>query len=209
MGDPGIAQGPRGRGDLSHPHWVMHTAGAMPTIGDDQDEPAPRSCVVHSSGSKMVADGGHGPGQKEVAVTLGPLEYIVIGFEGNRFDGSIAREIEKVVEKKIIRLVDVVFVGRDAEGNEIILELDNKDDPRFSAFSHLLGDSMALLTPEDLVDVAAMMPANTSGLVLLFEHRWAEDIKDAIIDAGGFLVTRAVVPPEVLEEVSRELDAAS
>ena len=141
-------------------------------------------------------------------MTLGPLEYLVLGFEGNNFDGSIAAEIEKVVEKKIIRLVDVVFVGRDAEGNATILELDNKDDPRFRSFASLLGDSMALFTPEDLEDVAALMPPNTSGLVLLFEHRWAENIKDAIIDAGGFLVTRAVVPPEVLEEVSAELDAA-
>ena len=142
-------------------------------------------------------------------MTLGPLEYLVVGFTGTKFDGSIAREIEKVVANKTIRLVDVVFVGKDAEGNAVILELDNKDDPRFAAFSELLADRMALLTPEDLEQVAADLPADTAGMVMLFEHRWAEGIKRAMADAGGFLITRAVVPPEVLEEVQAELDAAA
>jgi hypothetical protein len=142
-------------------------------------------------------------------VTLGPLEYVVVGFEGNRFDGSIAEAIGKVVENKTIRLVDVVFVGRDGEGNAAIVELDNKDDPRFASFAPLLGDSMALFTPEDLETIAESLPPDTSGLALLFEHRWAEDIKDAMAAAGGFLVTRTVVPPEVLEDVSAELEAAS
>jgi hypothetical protein len=140
-------------------------------------------------------------------VTLGPLEYIVIGFEGNRFDGSIAREVEKVVEKGIIRLVDVVFVGRDADGGAIILELDAKDDPRFAPFASLLADRMALFTPEDLAMIAGSLPPDTAGLAMLFEHRWAEALKDAMSAAGGFLVNRVVIPPEVLEEVSAELEA--
>jgi hypothetical protein len=142
-------------------------------------------------------------------VTLGPLEYLVVGFTGTQFDGSIAREIEKVVANGTIRLVDVVFVGKDAEGNAVILELDNKEDPRFASFAELLGDRMALLTPEDLEQVAEDLPADTAGMVMLFEHRWAEGIKDAMAAAGGFLINRAVVPPEVLEEVQAELDAAA
>jgi hypothetical protein len=138
---------------------------------------------------------------------LGPLEYIVIGFAGNDFDGSIAREIEKVVENGTIRLVDVVFVGKDADGEAIILELDDKDDPRFAPFARVLGDRMALLTPEDLTQVAAELPDDTSGMVMLFEHRWAERIKEAMAAAGGFLVGRSVIPPEVLAAVSDELEA--
>ena len=142
-------------------------------------------------------------------MTLGPLEYIVIGFEGNTFDGSIAREIEKVVEQKIIRLVDVVFVGKDADGNALVIELDNKDDPRFASFAPLLADRMGLFTPEDLATIASLLPPDTAGVALLFEHRWAEHIKDAMAAAGGFLVTRTVVPPEVLEEVVAELEAGA
>jgi hypothetical protein len=140
-------------------------------------------------------------------VTLGPLEYLVVGFTGTKFDGSIAREIEKVVANGTIRLVDVVFVGKDPEGNAVILELDNTDDPRFASFAGLLGDRIGLLTPEDLDQVAEDLPADTAGMVMLFEHRWAVGIKEAIEGAGGFLIDRAVVPPEVLQEVQAELDA--
>ncbi len=141
-------------------------------------------------------------------MTLGPLEYTVIGFEGNRFDGSIAAEIEKVVENKTIRLVDLVFVTRDADGAAVIVELDNTDDPRFASFAPLLTEVKGLFTPEDLGEIVDSLPLNTSGLVLLFEHRWAEHLKDAIGAAGGFLVKRVVIPPEVLEELSAELEAA-
>ena len=140
-------------------------------------------------------------------MTLGPLEYTVIGFEGNNFDGSIAREIAKVVENGTIALVDVVFIGRDGSGNPVILELDNKDDPRFAGFQNLVAGRMGLFTPEDLMEIAETLPAGASGLILLFEHRWAVAIKEAMADAGGFLVARTVIPPEVVEEVSAELDA--
>jgi hypothetical protein len=140
-------------------------------------------------------------------MTLGPLEYLVIGFDGNTFDGSIAREIEKVVDKGIIRLVDVVFITREENGDSVIVELSNTDDPRFASFAPLLAQMRALFTPEDLEAIADSLPLGSAGLALLFEHRWAEDIKDAIAAAGGFLVRRDVVPPEVLAEVSAELEA--
>jgi hypothetical protein len=68
---------------------------------------------------------------------------------------------------------------------------------------------MGLFTPEDLEQIADSLPLQTSGLALLFEHRWAEDIKDALSAAGGFLVSRTVVPPEVLAEVAAELEASA
>ena len=143
-------------------------------------------------------------------MTLGPLEYLVIGFEGNKnFDGSIAREIENVVNKGIINLVDVVFIGRSDSGDAVVLELDNKDDPRYAAFAPLLKNRMGLFTQEDIEQLAATMPPGTSGLIVMFEHRWAVALKEALQDAGGFLVARTVVPPEIVEEVSQELESGA
>jgi uncharacterized membrane protein len=142
-------------------------------------------------------------------MTLGPLEYTVIGFDGNRFNGEISKEIEKVVEKRIIRLVDVVAVTKDIDGEVSILEIDSKGDPRFAGFAPMMEDLMGLLTPEDIGTLADELPKNTSALILLFEHRWAEKIKDAITDAGGFLVARRLIPPEALEMVNAELEAES
>lgn len=140
-------------------------------------------------------------------MTLGPLEYIVIGFDRTEFDGSIAREIEKVVDRGIIRLVDIVYIGRDEDGRATVIELDNKDDPRFESFAPLLADRMGLFTHEDLEQIIDSLPLGTSALALLFEHRWAEDVRAAIGDAGGFLVTRVVIPPDVLAEVNEAVQA--
>jgi len=139
-------------------------------------------------------------------MTLGPLEYTVIGFTGSGFDGTIAHEIEKIVERGIIRLVDIVAVSKDSAGTTVVAELDRKDDPKFASFSGLLKDRMALFTEEDLESIADSLEPGTSALALLFEHRWAEEIKEAIQARGGVLVARAVIPPEVLEEVQAELD---
>jgi len=140
-------------------------------------------------------------------MTLGPLEYIVIGFREDKFDGSIARELEKLVGSGTIRLVDIVFVSKDSIGNRTILEMSNREDPRFAPFAHLLGNAKGLFTPEDLETIASSLDRGTAGLVVLFEHRWAEDIKEAIAAHEGFLVTRAVIPPEILTELAQELEA--
>jgi hypothetical protein len=140
-------------------------------------------------------------------MTLGPLEYTVIGFEGNRFDGSIANEIQRVVESGVIALVDVVFVTKDVDGIVDGIELDNKDDARFAGFAPLLQGTRGLLTAEDVDHLASGMPTDTSALVLLFEHRWAVHVKQAIMDAGGFLISRETIAPEALEMLNAELEA--
>ena len=142
-------------------------------------------------------------------MTLGPLEYTVIGFRKGTFDGSIAREIGKVVDQNIIRIVDIVLIDRDAQGNTAVIEIDAKEDPAFESFAPILENRMGLFTPEDVETIADSLPPETSALAILFEHRWAEDIKDAMAKAGGFLVARAVIAPEVLEEVNAELESGA
>jgi len=114
-------------------------------------------------------------------MTLGPLEYTVIGFEGNRFNGEIARELAAVV--------------------------DSKEDPRFADFAPLLQGLSGLLTGEDVLKIGEGLAANQSALVVMFEHRWAVRVKKAIIGAGGVLVARELVSPESLEMLNAELDA--
>ena len=142
-------------------------------------------------------------------MTLGPLECTVIGFEGNKFTGRVADEVARVVESGTISLVDVVFVTKDAGGDVAILELDNKDDPRFAGFAPMLKGLTGLLTEDDIETIAVKLPENTSALVLLFEHKWAVHIKEAMEAAGGFLVSRDTISPEVLEELNAELATAA
>ncbi|HEU4571274.1 MAG TPA: DUF6325 family protein [Candidatus Limnocylindrales bacterium] len=139
-------------------------------------------------------------------MALGPLEYLVVGFTDDRFDGSIAREIQKVVDAKVIRLIDVALVSKDRAGTTTVMEINRTSDPALSSLSALLGDGVRLFTPDDLDEIAKELPEGTSGAVFLFEHRWAEDIRDAMQAKGGFLVDRVVIPSDVVEQIDAEME---
>jgi hypothetical protein len=141
-------------------------------------------------------------------MTLGPLEYTVIGFEGNNFTGAIADEIGRVVDSGVIAIVDLVFVGKGEDGHLRIVELDNKEDPRFASFAPMLQGLTGLLTEEDIQEIGGQLEPNTSALVIMFEHRWAVRLKEAIGNAGGFLVARETIRPESLEMLNAEIEAA-
>jgi len=143
-------------------------------------------------------------------MTLGPLEYTVIGFRDNEhFHGRIVEELEKVSKRGVIRIVDIVFVAKDVDGEIAIIEADGLDAKAFAGFKPLLEDQMGLLTAEDVANLAVDLPAGTSAMAILFEHKWAEHLKDAIKDAGGFLVARETIPPEILIALNAELEAAA
>src|SRR4030067_1181347 len=105
-------------------------------------------------------------------MTLGPLEYTVIGFEGNRFNGSIADELQRGIDEGIIRLVAAVLIIKSADGETLIAELDNKDDPRFARFAPLLSGLAGLFTPEDVAAIADGLPVDNSALALPLPPRW-------------------------------------
>jgi len=139
-------------------------------------------------------------------MTLGPLEYTVIGFDGNRFDGSIVEEITRVVDSGTIAVVDLVFITKDNDGISEAIEVDRKDDPRFAGLSTLLDGTVGLLTEEDIQKLLDDLPRKTSAMVVLFEHRWAVHIKRAVLAAGGFLISRETIAPEKLEMLNNELE---
>jgi len=72
----------------------------------------------------------------------------------------------------------------------------------------MLAGLTGLLTEEDIEEIADDLDPNTSALVIMFEHRWAVRLKEAMINAGGFLVARETIRPESLEMLNAEIEAA-
>ena len=103
--------------------------------------------------------------------------------------------------------MDVVFIIKDDGGDVSVVELDNTEGPRFAGFAPLIQDLGGLLTPEDVDHLAAGLPNDSAALVLLFEHRWAVRLKEAMGAAGGFLISRETISPELLEIVNAELES--
>ncbi len=157
---------------------------------------------------------GHSPGlrvnrryERRTTLVLGPLEYLIVGFEGNRFTGQILVELRAAQEKGIIRVLDLFVIKKDVQGNVTALELSELNDEEKAELGPLAGNLMSLFSPKDLQPVAAGIPNNSAAGVLLFEHTWAIGLKEAIKNAGAIAATGGLVAPEVLQELEQELEA--
>lgn len=138
---------------------------------------------------------------------LGPIDYIVVGFKGNNFDGSILEELRKATEAGTIRVVDLVLVIKDADGTVSMAEIEDQDDDLkevAKAIGHE-GD-LPLLTEDDVQKVAANMDNDTSAGVLVIEQLWAKGLKQALLDAGAELLDEGRIHPDKIEAAVEELE---
>jgi uncharacterized membrane protein len=140
-------------------------------------------------------------------MTLGPLDYLVVGFPGNQFKGEIAPAIAEASAKGIIRLVDVVFVMKDENGATTMLEINDLPDELKEAFAAVAEDAHGLFTPEDVATLTDTLPPNNSALIMLYEHLWAIKIKEALLNANGVLIAQGRIAQEAHADIDDELDA--
>ncbi len=140
-------------------------------------------------------------------MVLGPLEYLVVGFEKYRFTGKILVELRAAQEKGIIRVLDLCVIQKDKQGNVTERELSELSGEEATELSPLAGNLMGLLAEEDIQQLAADIPNDSAAGLLLFEHTWAIGLKEAIKNAGAVAVTGGFVPPEALEELEKDLEA--
>jgi Family of unknown function (DUF6325) len=141
-------------------------------------------------------------------MTLGPLEYLVVGFEGNRFTGQILAELRAAQDKGIIHVIDLFAIKKDQQGNVTALALSDLSTEEATELGPLAGDLMHLFAQEDIDQVAADLPNKSAAGLLLFEHTWAIGLKEAIKNAGGVAVTGGFVAPDVLQALEEDLEAA-
>ena len=138
---------------------------------------------------------------------VGPLEFLLVGFENYRFTGQILAELRAAQEKGIIRVVDLCVIQKDEQGNVTERELSELSGEEATELSPLAGSVMGLLADEDIQQFAADIPNNSAAGLLLFEHSWAIGLKEAIKNAGAVAVTGGFVSPEALAELEKDLEA--
>ena len=139
-------------------------------------------------------------------MTMGPVSYTVIAFPGNHFQGNIAPEVARLVSNGTVRILDLVFVGKDEDGNTVSLEFDQLDE--LAGFNDIDGEVGGLVNMEDLDHVAASLPENNSALIIVWEDAWARPFVEAVLEAGGVVIERASVPRDLVEAAMAELAEA-
>ncbi len=128
---------------------------------------------------------------------IGPVEYIIVGFPGNKFNGEIAPELIALVESGTVRILDLIFIGKDADGNVVSFEIEDLEG--FAAFADLDADVGGLISPEDIEYAAAQLEPNSSAALLLWEDVWAAPFAKAVLDSGGVLLDGARIPHVFIE----------
>ena len=138
---------------------------------------------------------------------LGPVDYLEIGFPGNKFNGSILKELQKVVDKGLVRVIDLLFISKDGRGQIAIWELQDMPEDVTAAVAKFAADLTGLLTEEDAIELGKKLDNNCSAALLVFEHLWAVDFKDAVKKADGILIDEGRIHPEDIEAALEELKA--
>lgn len=135
-------------------------------------------------------------------MTLGPIEVVTIGFESDRFQGTIIPELERLVEAGIVSIADGVFVQRSGEDETTVIEFGQEDaDGDLARVGELMGEALDLVSDEDIEALTDGLPVGASAAILVFEHTWVKPLRDAIAGAGGELIDSIRVPGLVVQEV--------
>jgi hypothetical protein len=140
---------------------------------------------------------------------IGPVEYMIVSFPGNRFKGEIAPALGKLIESNTIRVIDLAFVAKDTDGTVAGFELSDVDEDIRRGLEALGLEASGLLGEDDLADAAADLEPGSSAALLLWEDIWAAELADALRGAGGELVALGRIPHDAVMEARESLLAAA
>jgi hypothetical protein len=129
-------------------------------------------------------------------MAVGPVEYVILGFPENQFTGEIVPELAKLIENGTVRILDLVFVTKDAEGDVAVIEFDEHEG--LVAFAELEGEVGGLIGQEDIDHATADLPPNSSIALLVWEDVWATPFMEAVRRAGGEVLEGARIPHELI-----------
>jgi uncharacterized protein DUF6325 len=138
----------------------------------------------------------------------GPVDYLIVAFPGNEFRGEIAPALADLVEAGTIRIIDLAFVGKDAEGNVAAFELTDIDPEVREGFEKAGVEVSGLFNDDDLMAAGEELEPNSSAALLVWENVWARDVAQTIRDAGGVLLDFERLPHEVVQ-AAREAAVAN
>lgn len=135
----------------------------------------------------------------------GPVDLLIVEFPGNKFRGEIAPALRQLVVDGIVRVLDLLFVYKDASGEVGSVELAGLGPDLQPAFADLDGQlGGGLLDAEDVQQVGAALEPNSSAALIVWENTWAERFVTAMRRADARVVDQVRVPAET---VSRALES--
>lgn len=130
-------------------------------------------------------------GQHDVT---GPIDYLVVEFPGNQFNGEVAPAIIDLIAAGTVRVLDLAFVAKDAAGDVAALEFEDLPVEHVGPLAGIEQFLVDLVTEEDIAAVAADLAPNSSALMIIWENAWAAPFVAAVQGSGGEVVASGRIP---------------
>jgi hypothetical protein len=129
---------------------------------------------------------------------LGPVDYLVIEFPGSKFNGEIAPALLDLVDRNIVRVLDLVIVTKESDGSYDAIELPDLDDSEAGEFRRLETEIAELLSEDDVAKVAVALEPGSTAALLVYENKWAAPFASAVRHSGGQLVANGRIPIQAI-----------
>jgi uncharacterized membrane protein len=128
-----------------------------------------------------------------------PVDLVLLGFPGNKFTGDIAPALRDLVSSGTVRILDLVFITKGADGNVAGVELSDLGEAG-AAFDDVDGEINELLTDEDIEAAGEELEPDSSAALLMFENTWAGRLATAIREADGEVLAYERIPRDAMQE---------
>ncbi|MGZ4507229.1 MAG: DUF6325 family protein [Blastococcus sp.] len=139
---------------------------------------------------------------------LGPVDWIVVEFPGSDFGkGQLAPLLKDYVDRGLVRVLDMLFLKKDADGTVEPYEIADLGEGELGDFRLFETELAMLLSEQDVADLAETMDPGTSAVLLVWENAWAAPFGSAVRHAGGQLVASGRIPTQaVLAAIEADTD---
>ena len=129
---------------------------------------------------------------------LGPVDWIVVEFPGSKFNGEIAPALADLVERDLIRVLDLLVLKKESDGVLEAFELSDLDEAEVGGLRSFEHELAMLLSEDDVTALAAAVEPGSSAAVLIWENTWAAPFASAVRRAGGQLVASGRIPIQAM-----------
>ena len=140
-------------------------------------------------------------------IEMGPIDYLLVEWPSKQPEGEIAPYLVDLVDRGLIRILDLAFITKDAEGNVAFLDIEEVGGEvvELAVFE---GASSGLLDEGDRSAAADVLGPGTSAALLIFENAWAGPFAAAVRRSGGQLVANGRIPIQAMLAALDEAEAA-
>ena len=137
----------------------------------------------------------------DVVRPVGPVDIAVIAFDEPKFDGSVASAIADLVAQGIVRVLDIVLVNKDENGETTLFEVTDVDGDGIPDLIAVRGDIPGLLSEDDASSAIEEMPNSSAIAMIAWENTWLIRAGQAIRNNGGTLIAFERIPAEDVQAV--------